>query len=231
MTLSDDDRQKPPAESAISAERATLNHDIRTAMNGILGMAELLLMADDIDERHRRRIEVIQRSGRTLLALLDRAPDPAKTQAAAEKTEARPPPSDASPALEHSEETSTVWDILVAEDDPDMALLIEDLIEEAGHRPTVASDGGSALRMLDERPFDLVLMDGRMPDMTGFETAERIRRLPDERARIPIVALTGEALDGDRERFLAAGMDDYIAKPIDYDILVTTIDRCCGQRD
>jgi CheY-like chemotaxis protein len=125
--------------------------------------------------------------------------------------------------------SSACRDILVAEDDPDMAVLIEDLLTDAGYRATVVPDGASVLNALGERRFDVVLMDGRMPDMSGFETTDRIRRFADDRAQIPIVALTAEAMAGDRERFLAAGMDDYVSKPIDYDTLIKTIERCCRE--
>lgn len=122
----------------------------------------------------------------------------------------------------------TVRDVLVAEDNPDMAFLIEDLLEEAGYHATIAADGASVLKILDHQHFDVVLMDGQMPDMSGLETADLIRKLPDERANVPIIALTAEALVGDRERYLSAGMDDYVAKPVDYETLVGAIERCCN---
>ncbi|MGI9434813.1 MAG: response regulator, partial [Geminicoccaceae bacterium] len=111
--------------------------------------------------------------------------------------------------------------------DKDMALLIEDFLLEADHRVTIAADGAAALDALTAGRFDLVLMDGRLSDMSGIEVTARIRRLAGDGAGIPIVALTGEALDGDRERYLAAGMDGYITKPIDYDRLISTIETCC----
>ena len=111
-----------------------------------------------------------------------------------------------------------------------MALLIEDLLDEAGYQVTVAHDGASVLKVMAEKHVDLVLMDGRMPDMSGFETTRLIRQLPDGRADVPIIALTAEALAGDRERYLAAGMDDYVAKPVDYEALVSAIERCSSLR-
>ena len=116
--------------------------------------------------------------------------------------------------------------VLVAEDDPDMAMLMDDMLKEAGHKVTIANDGAGVLKALEDRAFDVILMDGRMPDMSGFETTDHIRRLPDERANIPIIALTAEAMTGDRERFLSAGMDDYVSKPVSYDLLLRAIDRC-----
>lgn len=113
-----------------------------------------------------------------------------------------------------------------------MAMIIEELLDEAGYHPTIAHNGATVLRILDEQPVDLVLMDGRMPDMSGFETTECIRNLPDDRAKVPIIALTAEALVGDRERYLSAGMDDYVTKPVNYESLIAAIERCrasCAQ--
>ncbi len=365
----------------------TMSHEIRTPMNGVLGMAELLLITDDLSDRHRHRVEIIKRSGENLLSMLDHIIELAKIETA-EGTEetssfdpleivhdihnqfqskdigktielnlikgrldiigdaprfrklftyflnsalatsaegpirialvARPvaggkiqarfeiknanidsdmiermlatferddlistgsfsetdlgllickklceamggdigidrlagkdsvfwleitlsgqighaaskEASTASVATEIRNDTDTVWDVLVAEDNPEMALLVEDLLEEAGYHVTVAPDGASVLRILGEQHIDVVLMDGRMPDMSGFETADLIRKLPDECAKVPIIALTADALAGDRERYLSAGMDDYVAKPVDYETLISAIERCCSE--
>lgn len=380
------------ANEAKSAFLAAMSHEIRTPMNGVLGMADLLLMADDLNPRHRRRVEIIQRSGETLLTLLDQILDLSKIEA--EKLELTTSPFDLRElvndihALFEPKATSknlwfdlkdrlgdnhlvvgdplrirqilsnffgnaikfteqggitltvavdrgtsntaktrfeikdtgvgiepaaiervfspfeqgdqltwskfggtglglaickklalmmkgdvgvdsvpgkgaTFWleielelqktcrpaetddrpsprpktpaipeiscrDILVAEDDPDMATLMEDMLEDAGHQVTIACDGASVLKLLEERDFDLILMDGRMPDMSGFETTAEIRRLQNGRANIPIIALTAEAMAGDRERFLSAGMDDYVSKPVDYKQLAQAINRCSG---
>jgi|GEM_PF-3003120 len=388
-------RKVEQSVEANSALFAAISHDIRTPMNGILGMAELLLTSDELDQRHRRRIEIIKRSGTTLLSMINFLVDLAGSHAKKPRSDISPvnlkelvhaaisqwneknasntgrialvdhleghhyvlgnvpqiqkllsrflesvikvspngairliasakPTAPASvrmqlraemiqteadmfgnllaisgkntlpksgninevslglilckklaitmdgdigvdqriddgtalwleislatdpkqcprnEALEHhsnpastterSTKSKMIWNVLVAEDNPDMALLIEELVEEAGYHATVARDGTSALRLLDEKHFDVVLMDGHMPDMSGFEATARIRQLPDQRADLPIIALTGEALAGDRERYLSAGMDDYISKPVDYETLVETIDRCCSQR-
>ncbi|MGI9417008.1 MAG: ATP-binding protein [Geminicoccaceae bacterium] len=119
--------------------------------------------------------------------------------------------------------------ILVAEDEPVNAYLIEEMLEAGGYTSTVVANGSLALELFDKEPFDLILMDGRMPDMSGLDVAERIRRLPDTRASTPIIALTADAVSGDRERFLAGGMDDYVSKPIDHVVLFAAIDRCLGR--
>ena len=82
----------------------------------------------------------------------------------------------------------------------------------------LATDGASALSMLKNAPagyYDLVLMDIQMPHMNGYQAARAIRALPDERSRIPIIAMTANAFKEDKEAAFAAGMNDYIIKPVD----------------
>ncbi|MEM8951878.1 MAG: ATP-binding protein [Pseudomonadota bacterium] len=119
--------------------------------------------------------------------------------------------------------------ILVAEDDPVNAYLVQEMLEAGSYRSTVVPDGSSVLELLDKEAFDLILMDGRMPDMSGLDVAQRIRQLPGAQASTPIIALTADAMSGDRERFLAGGMDDYVSKPIDQAVLFEAIDRCLQQ--
>ena len=108
-----------------------------------------------------------------------------------------------------------VLDILVAEDLPENQVLIVALLERAGYRVRLASNGREALEEWERKRPDLILMDIQMPEMGGVEAAKAIRGL-EARAgeHTPIVALTAHAIKGDRERYLAAGMDDYISKPI-----------------
>ncbi|MFW6236169.1 MAG: response regulator, partial [Desulfovibrionales bacterium] len=82
-----------------------------------------------------------------------------------------------------------------------------------------------ALEKLKKDRFDLILMDIQMPEMNGLEATEKIRSSPDQGwdPKIPIIALTAYAMKGDRERFLTAGMNDYVTKPVDFDILSKAI--------
>jgi CheY-like chemotaxis protein len=106
-------------------------------------------------------------------------------------------------------------DILLAEDSPVNQRVAMDLLELRGHRVEVAASGGAVLDALDRRSFDLVLMDVQMPDVDGLEATRRIRaREAGSGRHTPVVAMTANAMQGDRERCLAAGMDDYLAKPI-----------------
>ena len=105
--------------------------------------------------------------------------------------------------------------ILLAEDNRINQRLTQRLLEKAGHEVIVTSNGREALQALEELTFDLVLMDIQMPEMDGVETAAVIRRAEQKTgAHLPLVALTAYAMKGDREKFLAAGFDGYLAKPI-----------------
>jgi PAS domain S-box-containing protein len=111
--------------------------------------------------------------------------------------------------------------ILLAEDDQINKILAVSLLERRGHKVTAVENGREAIEALQRECFDLVLMDARMPEMDGEEATRIIRESPPPGVDkdIPIIALTAYALKGDRERFLAAGMDDYIAKPLDMEEL------------
>ena len=117
--------------------------------------------------------------------------------------------------------------ILLAEDDSVTRLSIKKLLEKSGHLVSVAVDGVQALKTLEKDVFDLILMDIQMPELDGVE-ATRAIRFKDrfEAVRdIPIIALTAYAMTGDKEKFLAAGMNDYISKPVAMEELRTVIKR------
>jgi PAS domain S-box-containing protein len=106
--------------------------------------------------------------------------------------------------------------ILVAEDTPFNQKFILRLIERWGHTARLAADGRQALDLFSRESFDVVLMDVQMPELDGLQTTQAIRQLEEKTgSRIPIIAMTAHAIKGDRERCLAAGMNDYISKPID----------------
>ncbi|MCC6158342.1 MAG: response regulator [Deltaproteobacteria bacterium] len=115
--------------------------------------------------------------------------------------------------------------VLVAEDNSINQRLALTLLEKMGYRAEAVGNGAEALRALSQIPYDLVLMDVQMPEMDGVEATVAIRNSDPAVLRhdIPIIALTANVMTGDRERFLAAGMDDFIAKPIDPDILAAKL--------
>jgi two-component system, sensor histidine kinase and response regulator len=105
--------------------------------------------------------------------------------------------------------------VLLAEDNEVNRRLATAILERLGHRVTHAKTGVEVLALLERGTFDLVLMDIQMPEMGGVEATQAIRaREVEEGGHLPIVAMTAHAMAGDRERFLAAGMDEYVSKPI-----------------
>ena len=117
----------------------------------------------------------------------------------------------------------------MVEDNAKNMTLLRDVLRATGYRTLEASTGRQALTLATERGPALVLMDIRLPDMDGVEALRRLRS--DERtASIPVLAITAEAMDGDRTRFRDAGFDGYLSKPIDIDELLTTVEQHCGWR-
>ena len=112
--------------------------------------------------------------------------------------------------------------VLVAEDVEINQLIVQEILEDAGATVVLASDGREAVAAAQDQPVDAVLMDLQMPGMDGFEAARTLRAEP-AFSRLPIIALTAHALRGDRERCLAAGMNDHVTKPIHAPTLIATV--------
>jgi two-component system cell cycle response regulator DivK len=108
--------------------------------------------------------------------------------------------------------------ILYIEDNVGNRLLVKRILEAEGHSVTEAVDGPSGLTMVSEEQFDLILLDINLPEIDGYDLARRLRNMPSLQ-RVPILAVTANVMQGDRERTLAAGCDGYIQKPIDVDRL------------
>ncbi len=117
--------------------------------------------------------------------------------------------------------------ILLAEDNKINQRFISRILEKGGHTVVIAENGKEVLELLSAAVFDVVLMDIQMPEMDGIETTRIIRSSSESGGtpHVPIIALTAYAMKGDRERLLAAGMDDYISKPVDMLTLFQTIGR------
>jgi CheY-like chemotaxis protein len=112
--------------------------------------------------------------------------------------------------------------VLVAEDNPVNQRVATAMLKRRGHRVTVAGNGAEAVALVARETFDVVFMDVQMPEMDGLDATQAIRRAEAGTGRhLPIVAMTAHAMNGDRERCLAAGMDDYLTKPVS----VAGIDR------
>ena len=116
--------------------------------------------------------------------------------------------------------------VLVVEDNEKNMKLVRDVLEAAGYRTLEARRAEDAIDLALSRAPALVLMDVQLPGIDGVEALERLRR--DERtAAIPVLALTAQAMQGDRERFLDAGFDGYLSKPVDVAELITAVREHC----
>lgn len=116
--------------------------------------------------------------------------------------------------------------ILVVDDMPILQQFLARILQMRGHCTVVAGDGAAAVEHCSREAFDLILMDVQMPGMDGLQATREIRALsPGGAARIPIVALSAHAAGGDMEQCLAAGMDGYIAKPIEASTLLEAVER------
>jgi signal transduction histidine kinase/ActR/RegA family two-component response regulator len=115
--------------------------------------------------------------------------------------------------------------ILVAEDNGVNQILIKAMLDQQGHFSDIVADGIEALRQVQAARYDLVLMDIQMPEMDGQSATEAIRALPGPVARVPIVAMTANAMPEERAAYLAAGMNDHVSKPINPRLLAEAIER------
>ncbi|HEY1182112.1 MAG TPA: response regulator [Rhodocyclaceae bacterium] len=142
-------------------------------------------------------------------------------------------PAEAPHAPEHAREPARQARLLLVEDNPVNQRLAVILLEKLGHHVDTAVNGNEALKALAQSRYDVVLMDCRMPMMDGYETTRIIRRggagVLDP--RVPIVAMTANAMIGDRELVLEAGMDDYLAKPVNPKTLEETLQRWLTKSD
>jgi two-component system, sensor histidine kinase and response regulator len=150
-------------------------------------------------------------------------------------TEARPgtrtaAPNGGTPDRTQTERADSSFHILLTEDNAVNQRVALRILEKGGHRVAIAENGRVALRMLEEQPFDLILMDVQMPEMDGFEATALIREKEKRSGQhIPIIAMTAHAMAGDRERCLAAGMDNYISKPVTASALLGLVAQYGGK--
>lgn len=127
-----------------------------------------------------------------------------------------------------SQKGSRPLTLLVAEDNVINQKVICAMLESVGHRTEIAADGIEAVAAVQRDRFDAVLMDVQMPNMDGIMATREIRALGGTYADLPIIALTANAMAGDRERYLAAGMNAYVSKPVEPDMLSLALRRTCG---
>ena len=136
-------------------------------------------------------------------------------------------------SLRREQAFDKVFRVLLVEDNPVNQMIAKKYIQNIGLNATVAQDGAVAIQQLlnADTPFDLIMMDCQMPVLDGFEATRKIRtgEAGDRYLNTPIIAMTANAMKGDRERCLEVGMDDYISKPIRREILVDTLKIWLGR--
>ncbi|MGH7898958.1 MAG: response regulator, partial [Candidatus Binatia bacterium] len=115
--------------------------------------------------------------------------------------------------------------VLIAEDNPDNQRVARLILEKIGCRVDTAANGKEALEMVQRIPYGIVFMDCQMPEMDGYEATREIRRREAGGRRLPIIALTAHAMEGDRRKCIEAGMDDYVIKPVRRELLREVLAR------
>jgi TMAO reductase system sensor TorS len=120
--------------------------------------------------------------------------------------------------------------VLVAEDNRVNQMLIKEILRAEGHTVEIVENGAEAIDAAKQGSFDLILMDVQMPEVDGITATREIRTLPGALSRVPIIAVTAHAMVGDRDSYLAAGMDEYVSKPVDRKELFATIHRTLERR-
>jgi CheY-like chemotaxis protein len=103
------------------------------------------------------------------------------------------------------------------------------LLEKLGLRADVAANGIEALEMFELLPYDVIFMDCQMPEMNGYDAATEIRRREAQDRHVAIIAMTADIIKGSRERCIAAGMDDYISKPVNMNAIVAALEKTRSQ--
>ncbi len=232
---------KEKAEAAGKAKSlflANISHEIRTPMNGIVGFTNLM-GASELNNKQKELNDAIKASCNSLIGLVNNILDFSKIESKNfqidrdifdDNTTLHNMPSNEF-ALEknnadgfdkkNSNENKS-YKILIAEDDAISRLLVKAICDKNGWNITMARNGVELLEIYKKEKFDIILMDGQMPLMDGFEAASIIRDIEKKsKTKIPIIAITACALKEEQEKFIAAGMDDYISKPIESETLFT----------
>jgi CheY-like chemotaxis protein len=127
-------------------------------------------------------------------------------------------------------DTKPVFRVLLAEDVKLNQMLTQKLLARSGYQIDIAENGIEAIEALKNAEYDVILMDVQMPEMDGIEATKQIRLLPNAKKSVPIIALTAQADVNTEDELRAAGMDDYISKPINFDILFSKLSALAAKR-
>jgi CheY-like chemotaxis protein len=120
--------------------------------------------------------------------------------------------------------------VLLVEDNEVNRIVATRLLEKMGYQTEAVRNGRQACEAVRHGHYDVILMDLQMPEMDGFEATRHIRSAGGDSGQTPVIALTASAMEGDRERCLSKGMDDYLAKPLDPALLAQIVDKWVSRR-
>ena len=229
--------QVEPASRIEADFLANMSHEILTPMNGVIGMLDLLLDTP-LTATQREFATVAQSSAESLLKrindILDISTiDPSKPNLEDQRAAARgftdSPAREGATTEDNHAQPFAGRRILVVEDNIVNRTVVTHMLQKLGCTVEIAVDGRQAVAMTAVRPIDLILMDCQMPELDGYQATGQIRDREathaSARARTPIVALTAYAVAGEREKCLAAGMDDFMAKPVRPNLLRDMLGR------
>lgn len=202
------------------------NREINTSVNGILGMANLLKDSELNTEQIKNTNAVIKSAEKLLQNTKEIFDGSAgKNSVLINNTAMGDQAKNNKPKHPVTAEFANEFPIkiLVAEDDQINQHLAVKMLNKLGYKPDIVSSGKEAIEIVSEKQYDLILMDGLMPEMDGFEATKMIRLCLETQPII--IALTASTMYGDKEKCLQAGMDDYLSKPIDINHLAAIIEK------
>ncbi|CAN7499441.1 response regulator [Phenylobacterium sp. LjRoot225] len=216
-----------------------MTHELRTPLNGVLGMAQAM-EGHELTAEQRERLDVLRHSGELLLRLLNDVLDICQSEKV--KVDLGCEDVDVPPLIGQAQDASgplAVGEarlrVLAAEDNPINQLVLRTLLEQLGIDVHIVGDGEEAVCAWASAPWDLVLMDIRMPGMDGFAATRAIRaaEAAEGRPRTPIIAVTADATSQQVSDYMDAGMDGLAPKPIQLAQLAKVIDAVlvCGPAD
>lgn len=217
----DTEETAEPVSKIKSSLLANISHEIRTPMNAILGMGSLLGMTR-LDSVQNAYVQSILKASRGLLAMINDILNLADMN----ESSSSPPDSDCTDCTGRLGNLQAVNTTALVVDDNEINLMVAEEILKLYHvQADLAKGGRQAIEMASHKGYDIIFMDHMMPDMDGIAATAQIRALDEWNSQVPIIALTANTVEGNRELFLQSSMTDYMCKPIDIDRLGHILNR------